>query len=354
MILDNKLYKGIGVMSGTSLDGLDIAACEFWQEDKIIKFSINTAITIDYPKSLKNKLPLASKMSGFDLSILNVEYGRFIGKSVSNFISDNQFEAEFIASHGHTVFHQPEKGLTLQIGSGAEIAAQAGIKTVCDFRTSDVALGGQGAPLVPIGDELLFGEYGACLNLGGFANVSYSNNGKKLAFDICPVNIILNLYAKKLGRNFDVNGNFGRRGEIDLPLLSQLNKLGYYQIIGPKSLGWEYVESQIIPLINTDMQAEFVLRTFYEHIAVQIAFILNKIGANKLLITGGGAYNSFLIDLIQQKVKAKIVIPNKELIEFKEALIFALLGLLRINNQVNCLKEATGASENAIGGAIYE
>lgn len=345
--------KAIGVMSGTSLDGIDIAACEFWQNNNQIKFKIHFSETIEYSDNLYQRLLNAPKLSGFDLAMLNVDYGKVIGNSINAFITNTDFAPYFIASHGYTVFHEPQNGLTMQIGSGAEIAAITGIKTICDFRTTDVALGGQGAPLVPIGDELLFGKYAACLNLGGFANISCDNNSRREAFDICPANFLLNYFAQKLGHTFDSSGNLGKQGEINKALLNSLNSLEFYTQNGPKSLGREFVEKNIFPLLDNEISIYDLLRTCYEHIAIQLSTELNKFPIKDVLITGGGAHNTFLMELLEDRTTAKIVIPEKDIVDYKEALIFAFLGYLRIDEKPNCLRSVTGAKRDNIGGAVY-
>ena len=221
--------KAIGMMSGTSLDGLDIAAVEFSYNDTKWSFKLKEAETIPYTDELKKRLETAHTLSGIELTNLNAEYGIFLGEQATKFIEQTKFAADLIASHGHTVFHQPENGFTLQIGSGAHLAAKSNCLTICDFRTGDVVLGGQGAPLVPIGDSLLFSEYDYCLNLGGFANISYDKNGVRLAFDNCPVNIVLNPLAEKFGLPYDKNGDLGRKGKVNESLLNKLNALTYYQ-----------------------------------------------------------------------------------------------------------------------------
>lgn len=353
-VLNNEnSIKAIGVMSGTSLDGIDIAACEFWQYDNRIKFKIYFSETVEYSDSLYQRLLKSPKISGYDLARLNVNYGSELGNSISSFIKKTGFEPDFIASHGYTVFHEPQNGLTLQIGSGAEIAAITGTKTICDFRTSDVALGGQGAPLVPIGDELLFGSYAACLNLGGFANISFDNNGRREAYDICPANFILNFFAQKLGHTYDNGGELGRKGEVNKTLLNSLNSLEFYTQSGPKSLGREFVEKNIFSLFDNEISIYDLLRTCYEHIAIQLANELNNFHNKEVLITGGGGHNTFLMELLIDRTNAKIVIPEKVIIDYKEALIFAFLGYLRIDEKPNCLSSVTGAKRDSVGGAVY-
>jgi len=291
------------------------------------------------------------------------------------FIQKYRLSPDFIASHGHTIFHQPENKITCQVGDGAAIASECGIPVVCDFRSLDVAMGGQGAPLVPIGDKFLFADYDYCLNLGGFANISFENKGNRIAFDICPVNIVLSKIAENFGKEYDENGALSAKGKINLILLNELNNIDYYRNIYPKSLGKEWVLQYFYPIINVfNIPAEDKLCTICEHIALQISHQLasaslsnhsinrsvsklenQNASANnmKMLITGGGVYNSFLISRIKENCKVIIEIPEKKIIDFKEALIFAFLGVLRMKNQINCLSSVTGASNDNIGGAVY-
>jgi anhydro-N-acetylmuramic acid kinase len=348
-------FNVIGLMSGTSLDGLDIAYCCFTKKEKKWEYKITAAQTIQYPPVLKKKLVSASTMSGLDLTMLDAELGRYFGNQVKKFVRDYNFKRpDFIASHGHTIFHQPHRGFTLQIASGAYIAAQTKTPVVCDFRTMDVAMQGQGAPLVPIGDELLFNQFDYCLNLGGFANVSFKKNKKRVAFDICPVNIVLNELASRLGKSFDRNGLLAKRGKVKEPLLKQLNELNFYRQKAPKSLGKEWVDKYVTPLLNqSELKETDLLATFVEHIAFQIAKSLKAKAKEKILVTGGGAYNAYLVERIKYYSKAQINTPDKKLIEFKEALIFAFLGILRWTGQINTLKTVTGAQKDTCSGAIY-
>lgn len=346
-------YISIGVMSGTSLDGLDLVACRFCR-DNTWNFEILKAVTVPYSHKWINKLVSASQLNALEFALLNNDYGKFIGKQVSAFCEGLPEKPVLIASHGHTIFHQPHKKLTVQIGSGASIAAYSGIKTVCDFRSLDVALEGQGAPLVPIGDEMLFGEYDFCLNLGGIANVSFKENDERKAFDICPANMAFNLFTKELGFEYDWDGNFGRSGKVNIELLHLLNSLDFYKQDGPKSLGREWFENDFLPLINSfQLSPVDTLRTLYEHVSDQLAQAIEKYPKGRILITGGGAHNVFLIELFSEKTKHKTVVPSQQIIDFKEAIVFAFLGLLRLREEPNCLKSVTGAIKNHSGGAIY-
>ncbi len=342
----------IGLMSGTSLDGIDVVYVRFNNKD-YKDFTIIHADTVTYSAEWKQRLKTAIDFSDENLLILNKEYGVFLGDLVMRFV--NKFtisRIDFIASHGHTVLHQPENGITLQVGDGQLIANNTKQKVICDFRTQDVRLGGQGAPLVPIGDELLFSDYEYCLNLGGFSNISYKLKGKRIAFDICPVNIVLNYYVNKLGYEYDDAGSIASKGTINKELLDALNKLDFYHQKPPKSLGLEWVKKEVFVLIDAlETDVITVLRTFVEHVAYQIGKVIYK--SNSVLITGGGAFNTFLIERISFYSQTVIELPSKELIDFKEALLFAFLGLLKSKNQINCLASVTGARKDHCSGVVY-
>jgi anhydro-N-acetylmuramic acid kinase len=348
-------YNVIGTMSGTSLDGLDIAYCSFQFLNNQWRFKINNGTTIKFPNDIKDKITTAINMNGLDLMKTHNLFGNFIGEEIANFIQKNNItNIDCISSHGHTVFHEPKNNLTTQIGSGANISSITKLPVICDFRTTDIALGGQGAPLVPIGDKLLFSEYDYCINLGGIANISFDNNGKRVAFDICPVNIVLNMLSQELGKDFDESGAFSQSGNINIDLLSNLNALAFYKESNPKSLGIEWISENIIPILNSSTISTFdKLSTFVEHIAIQISNNLNT--TNKtVLLTGGGTFNSYLVKRIKINTNNKIIIPSKQIIDLKEALIFAFLGVLRLREEVNCLQSVTGASRDNIGGCIYQ
>lgn len=344
-------FFSIGLMSGTSLDGLDICYVQFIKNEtwhyKILKTE-----TIKYTEDWELKLKNAIKLNSEQLLELNVEYGFFLGKEVQKFIQKHNIEnLDIISSHGHTVFHQPQKKFTLQIGDGRAIKIITQNPVIYDFRSQDVLMGGNGAPLVPIGDQLLFSEYDACLNLGGFSNISFIKNNQRIAFDISPVNIVLNSLAEKLGQKFDKDGNFSKQGNIIPELLNLLNTLDFYKKDPPKSLGIEWCNQHIFPLFKEFAPID-LLATCTEHISTQIATVLNKNSIKNVLVTGGGAYNSFLIEQIKQKTSTEVIIPTAPLIEFKEALIFAFMGILKMNNEINVLASATGSSNNHSSGII--
>lgn len=349
-----EILRVCGMMSGTSLDGMDLAACTFSFHEEVWNFTIEHVVTAPYSVYWKDKLATLIHAGGAELAQAHFDFGRLSGEIVRDFISRFNFDPILIASHGQTIFHDPAHGSTFQLGNGAAIAAICGKPVVCDFRAGDVCLGGQGAPLVPIGDQLLFHQYDACLNLGGFSNISFSKNSKRIAFDICPVNTVLNYLAGKLKLSYDADGAIARSGEIIEPLLGQLNALDFYTLPAPKSLGMEWLNKIIIPILDSDINSiPDLLRTLTEHIVTQIAGVIqnNKIG--KVLITGGGAHNSFLIERLKELSHSKLIIPDAILIDYKEALIFAFLGLLRWQGKINCLASATGARCDSIGGAVY-
>ena len=353
-LLKKNNYSVIGLMSGTSLDGLDIAYCKFDLITEKWQFEIKDAVTVAYSKTWQGKLRNAINLSGKDLIQLNVEYGNYLGEQVKEKNKKRNIKLDLVSSHGHTVFHQPEKGFTSQIGNGANIAAVSDLPVVCDFRSKDIALGGQGAPLVPIGDALLFSEYDACLNIGGFANISFERNKERYAFDICPVNIVLNELCKQLGFAYDKNGEIARQGNVVNGLLKQLNAIPYYNYEANKSLGKEWVDSDFTPLLDdVSRDLKDLVATTTEHAAKQIANVFNNYNLNKVLVTGGGAFNSHLISQIKKYCNAQLLIPDNKIIEFKEALIFGLLGVLYVRGEKNVLKSATGATIDSIGGCMY-
>ena len=357
------IYHVIGLMSGTSLDGLDIAYCTFEKKEKW-EYKIVHAETIDYSEEFRVKLGTLYAASATDLIAFDHILGRRFGKEVNAFIKKNHIKPDFISSHGHTIFHRPEKGFTLQIGNGADIYAETGIPVICDFRSVDVAFGGQGAPLVPIGDQLLFQQFELCLNLGGIANISFDNeNNKRVAYDICPVNFILNYLANEAGQAYDNGGSLSRQGNINQELLVQLENLEFYKKHYPKSLGREWIEQEVIPLMNRYENIKDKLATFCNHIASRInhdieQYVLSKTKNQRVPVvftTGGGAFNKFLIEQLQRvgKNKVQYFVPDKHIVSFKEALIFAFLGVLRKRGEINCLSAVTGASRDNCGGIIY-
>jgi anhydro-N-acetylmuramic acid kinase len=350
----NPVYEVIGVMSGTSLDGLDIAFCRFIKKGTRWQYTIIHAETVPYTPDWKVRLASVEGLKAVDLARADADYGHFIGWQVRDFIRRHKIRPGLIASHGHTIFHQPQHAMTLQIGHGAAIAAETGLDVVCDFRTSDVALGGQGAPLVPVGDKLLFGQFTHCLNLGGFANISYGNRGRRIAFDVCPANIVLNRMAAKAGMEFDRGGALAAKGNLNSVLLRNLDRLPYYSSPPPKSLGKEWVLSDFLPLLDScRIPVKDKLHTLSHHIAGQIAAACGGRRKGTILVTGGGAYNHFLVDLVRMKTHHDVIIPDDPTISFKEALIFAFLGVLRISGEPNALRTVTGARRDSTGGAIY-
>lgn len=353
MITRQNKYNIIGLMSGTSLDGLDIAHCVFeWTEGKW-HYDITHAETIPYTPEWKSRLAAAEDDTALGFVQTDIEYGHLLGHLAKDFIHKHRLKPDLIASHGHTVFHQPKKRITSQIGRAPAIAAETGIPVASDFRALDVALGGQGAPLVPVGDRLLFGDYHYCLNLGGFANISFDQDENRLAFDICPANIVLNKLAEKAGKFFDQEGKMAREGKILPFILEPLNALPYYHQPAPKSLGKEWVQRHIWPLLNdSGQELRDLLSTYTEHIAIQVSRIISDNPENTMLTTGGGAFNDYLIERIRKHTKTEVILPDPDTINFKEALVFAFLGVLRLRNETNCLKSVTGASRNSTGGTI--
>ncbi|HUW05140.1 MAG TPA: anhydro-N-acetylmuramic acid kinase [Williamwhitmania sp.] len=349
-----KAIAALGIMSGTSLDGVDLAYCKFSHAGNSWQYSIEHAETIPYSAEWITKLRGAETLPSLDLLTLHAEYGQYLGRISHEFIIKHQLRPKIIASHGHTIFHQPTSKVTFQLGHGSAIAAVSGIDTVWDFRSGDVMLGGQGAPLVPIGDLLLFSQYDVCLNLGGFGNISYQHNGHRLAYDTSPVNIVLNNLALELGHSYDCNGELGRNGQPIPELLQQLNNLDYYKKVGPKSLGSEWIEQEFLPILKHfgSYSTNDRLHTVYLHIAQQIGACLSSTNCKNVLVTGGGAKNSFLVSLLRQNTKLPLVIPDTITIDYKEALIFAFLGVLYLSNIGSSLATVTGAERNSVAGVM--
>lgn len=350
-------YNLIGLMSGTSMDGLDIAFVKFKiDKNKDWSFNLVNSQTTLYSKLLLKKLKNSKNLSAIELLQLDKELGQFFSKAVNDFIEINKINKDkinAIASHGHTIYHQPENGFTCQIGCGDTIAYQTSLKVINDFRQKDVIAGGQGAPLVPIGDQLLFkNQADAFLNIGGFSNICYPSDNTK-AYDICPGNLPLNYFAEKLGHSYDPNGQLSESGNIEISILEKLNNIDFYQTSGPKSLGTEWLDNEFMPLFDKITNYNDALRTIVEHIAIQISHDLIRNTANSVYITGGGAKNKFLIKRINKLFKGEIIIPNSDIIDYKESIIFAFLGALYLNGQPNCLSSVTGADKNVIGGVLH-
>ncbi|CAM3341725.1 anhydro-N-acetylmuramic acid kinase [Zobellia roscoffensis] len=352
-------YKILGLMSGTSLDGLDLAYCTIWQEGHTWQFGIKKTKSVSYSAEMQSQLKDAILLPADSLLKLNNTYGTWLGEQCNLFIEDNGLEVDYIASHGHTTHHQPKNGLTYQIGSGQHLANASKQKVVSDFRTNDVALGGQGAPLVPIGDRLFFSKYDFCLNLGGISNISFEHNGSRVAYDIGLANMILNYITRKNDLDYDAGGNLAKNGKINTVMLQKLNALEFYKLPFPKSIGYEWFIEEVVPIVeSTEDSMENLLCTGVHHICEQVAI---QIKANKkkagstLFVTGGGALNDFLIETLQQKLgdSAKVVVPSKQLIEFKEALVFALMGVLRIEKKTNVLCSVTGAKRDSSSGVLF-
>lgn len=344
-------YRVLGLMSGTSLDGLDVAYCEFNYKQGKWTYDIKKATTYAYDEDFKQKIRSMEETSAREFARFSVEIGHFFGKKAKAFLDSHSLDVDFVASHGQTIFHRPDLNYTTQIGDLSALCSEVQVKVIGDFRSMDVALGGQGAPLVPIGDEILFCDYENCLNLGGFSNISMKKQGKRIAYDICPVNIVLNHLCEKLSLPFDDGGQIAASGKVDENLLKQLNDLPYYKKKTNKSLGKEWVVENVFPLLEkTTLSVEDLLATYTEHIAEQ----LSRNISGKTLLTGGGAYNTYLIERLKKLTPHTIELPEKTIIDYKEAMIFAFLGVLRQRGEVNCLASVTGAEKDNCGGSIVQ
>lgn len=358
------VYRAIGLMSGSSLDGLDIAFVEFHENGGKWSYEIIQADCYPYDEEWMKRLKSAISLPALDYQLLHVDYGHYLGRQVNRFIAQYElhYKVALIASHGHTTFHVPSRKMTAQLGDGAAIAAETQLPVVTDLRSMDLALGGHGAPIVPIGEKLLLGNHEYFLNIGGIANISF-NTDVYTAFDICPANRVLNMLANDAGKEYDEDGKLAASGKLNVALLETLNALDYYGKPHPKSLANDFGTDIVYPIIRkTGVSHEDALRTYVEHVAVQAANSIRTAGGSvpaseaKLLVTGGGAFNTFLIERLQDMVKEmniEIVIPSKELVSYKEAMIMALIGVLRWRQEYNVFSSVTGASRDSIGGALW-
>jgi anhydro-N-acetylmuramic acid kinase len=356
------VYKVIGIMSGSSVDGLDIAYVHLHETGGKWSYEILAAECVDYTAEWKQKLTNAIHLLGLDYQLLHTSYGHFIGEKVNHFINENNLhhKVDLIASHGHTTFHLPKQKMTAQIGDGSAIAAETQLPVVSDLRSLDIAFGGQGAPIVPIGQKLLFPEYHYFLNIGGIANISVNTDGKYIAFDVCPANRVLNMFAEEMNMEHDESGKIAASGKVNEPLLQQLNALEYYQQHFPKSLANSFGVDTVYPLIKkANLTTQDALCTYVEHIAIQIKNALFKeitLSNARLFITGGGALNTFLIKRLKTILSEKgieVIVPDDKLVQYKEALVMALLGALRWREEATVLSSVTGASDNSVGGALW-
>jgi len=363
-----KTYHAIGLMSGSSLDGLDIAFCKFEVENNNIStWKLLKAETIPFAEMWQSRLAHLPQQSALIYAKTHTYFGHYMGELVIDFMSRNNILPDFIASHGHTIFHHPDKRMTAQIGDGGALAATTGLKVIADFRTQDIAIGGEGTPLAPAADKYLFGGYDFYLNIGGIANVSCNVNGKMIAFDIGGANQILNGLAHLVDQEYDAGGKIAANGEIVNVLLQEVNSMDYFSKKYPKSLDNQWVIQNLLKKYREYPESvENRMRTAVEQLAEQtvssvLQIIENEGLTNKqyrMLATGGGVFNSFLMQrmqiLFKEKIDLEIVIPKQEIIEFKEAILMALLGVLRMENMPNCLASVTGASRDTVGGAIYQ
>ena len=196
------------------------------------------------------------------------------------------------------------------------------------------------------------------MNLGGISNISFQKQNIRIAYDIAPANMLLNYLCKDISQPYDTGGKLAESGKLNTQLFDQLNSLSFYNQPYPKSLGYEWFTEKIVPLItNAEDTVENLLHTAVHHITVQIRSEIQKniISNAKLLVTGGGAKNNFLIKTLQQKLNGccELIVPDEKIIDFKEALIFAFLGTLRVRKEINCLHSVTGAKRDSSSGIIY-
>ncbi len=355
------IYKVIGLMSGSSLDGLDIVHVQLDEVRGQWSYEILHADCIPYTEQWTNDLRNAANKNVGDFLKLHSSYGRYLGEQINEFIAKHELahQVHFIASHGHTVFHEPQHFTTCQIGDGATIAAVTGLPVINDLRAMDVALGGQGAPIVPIGDKLLFGNYDYLLNIGGIANITVQAH--TIAFDICPANQMLNALAAREGKTMDEGGNMASVGTLLEGILEELNNAYYYKYLPPKSLSNDAAMDLVFSKLSESEENNYdLLHTATIHIVQQIAAALKHYPHHKeqatLLATGGGAFNTFLITELQKALASHsitVVVLDATVIKYKEALIMALIGTLRWREEANVLSSVTGAARDSVGGALW-
>lgn len=360
------VYKAIGLMSGSSLDGLDIVLATFHENGGKWNYEIIEADCYGYSPEWTNRLRDAGNLSALEYQLLHTDYGHYLGQQVTKFISQKKldYQVALVASHGHTVFHLPARKMTAQLGDGAAIAAETRLPVVSDLRALDVAFGGQGAPIVPIGEKLLFSEYNFFLNLGGIANVSAASEAGYIAFDVCPTNRVLNMLANDAVKEYDDEGRIAASGKIDTTLLTELNVLEYYKLEYPKSLANDFGTEIVYPMIkNAGIRTDNALRTYTEHIVIQIRNAISNLNhlkqksqTSRMLVTGGGAFNTFLVERLREQLRSlniEVVVPEEKIIKYKEALIMALMGVLRWREKTNVFSSVTGAERDSVGGALW-
>lgn len=344
-------------MSGSSLDGIDMAYCKI-QTANPYTFTIIAAATSPFSHEEFLMLKNCTPDIHYNYHKEDEMFAKVSAQAINNFLQKNNLpKPDAIASHGHTVFHFPALGKTKQIGSGQLIANLTGCKVIYDFRAADVEAGGQGAPLVPLCDAIFFNNYHACLNIGGIANISFDTPTGRIGFDICGANQLLNYIAQTIDLPFDENGELAAAGFVDEQLLSDLDACAYFQLPYPKSLDNHFVRKYFIERIAAaNISANDKLATATYHIAKQIAIIINqqnKVHENyRLLVTGGGAFNVYLIQLIEKLTGIKITLPANEIIQFKEALAMCLMGVEKLQNKPNFLPSVTGAKTAVSGGVV--
>lgn len=359
-----KSYYAIGLMSGSSLDGLDISYCKYTYQDQQDAWRFNLRASKTAELGLwSDKLSQAINLSNKELTELSQSFARYMAKEVNTFIRESALEEiDLLVSHGHTIFHYPDKGITCQIGDGQVLANNTGLKVVNNLRQKDMDYGGQGAPIVPIGDKYLFANHALCLNIGGIANISVKLADRVLAFDLCPANQVLNYYAKRLGQAFDDKGQWAREGELNSRLFDELNKLSYYQQAHPKSLDNSFSKELIVLMDSFEQNEKNALSTFTEHLVFQLVNNLKNLTKSlgvspfvdtSLLITGGGAFNAFLVERIKEELELSVVIPPSDIINYKEAIVMGFIGVLRLRSETNVLASVTGAYRDSSCGDVY-
>ncbi len=362
-------YHVVGLMSGSSLDGIDLSYCSYSTSGDAFDWELLNHATYPIPDTWKSRLLHLPEQSAKTFVKTHTYFGHFLSEVINDFIERQKITPDFIASHGHTIFHEPNKRFTTQIGCGAAIATQTGLPVINDFRIQDISINGEGTPLAPAADLFLFEGYDFYLNLGGIANLTAKTVDQLVAFDVCPANQLLNFLANQINLAYDKDGILAKSGQLLPALMERLRDFEYYRMSYPKSLDNSWIKKEVLSIFQQfEEPVQDKLHTTCKFIAEEITNSLStviqslKMGKNnhyKLLATGGGTFNEFLLECIVESntkgnLPIEVVLPEKEIIDFKEAILMGLLGVLRVQNRPNCFASVTGAKYDTIGGIVHQ
>lgn len=358
----SELY--IGVMSGTSLDGIDIALCEI---NSVKCVCIHSAEFPFEPKLKEDVLrAINSPVTLSFIGELDTRLGELFAQAILSFIQDNQIDAQKIRAiglHGQTLWHQPNGDFpfSMQLGNPNVVSVQTALAVVADFRGKDIALGGQGAPFAPAFHKEIFGALGrktAVVNIGGMANITFLNDALS-GYDTGPGNVLMDYWISQTKNlPYDKEGIFAACGRVNEALLQSFLSDDYFHKIPPKSTGREYFNptwlSNHMPIFQT-LQEEDIQRTLLELTAQTITDALQNSSVELLIVCGGGAKNSFLMQRLHELAQIEVTTSDTYGVsgDFMEAMAFAWLAYKRIHLEKVELSSVTGAKEDAILGALY-